>query len=176
MGLEMKVYRDPRSFEAKPMFGRTWRQLGALAAGIPVCTAVFAAVTWGAMQLGQDLGGATNIAMVVIVVVFIPFGAWGWWRPKELLPELYVPYLIRYYLRPRELLYGQPSKSVVERRPARERQPRSGNAHAGDAAEGGPAYASRSGVGPGAGRPGRSRRGPQRPTEFAARPQGSAGR
>jgi hypothetical protein len=45
MPIEMKIYKEIRGYEAKAMFGFTWRQLAALAVMIFVGGAVFAGTT-----------------------------------------------------------------------------------------------------------------------------------
>ena len=98
MALEMKVYREVRAYEAKVMFGLSWRQLGALAVGIPLAGGLFAGIAYALHQTGQSWDDATDAAMWVIFPILIPVAAWGWWRPKGLKPERFIGYLIRYYL------------------------------------------------------------------------------
>lgn len=113
MGLEMKVYRDPKRYEAKAMFGLSWRQLGALAAGVPAAGGAYAALVWALMTYsGRTFEDATNWAMPVLVVLFLPFGVWGWHRPHGLKPEKWMPYVLDYYLHPKELCRGYAEKPV----------------------------------------------------------------
>lgn len=103
MALEMKVYRDPASFEAKIMFGRTWRQIIALAIGVPVSLALYGLTSWLLVQRGQDWSLATNTAMPVMVACLIPFAVYGWWRPRGLMPETYLAHIIAYQRHSKEL-------------------------------------------------------------------------
>lgn len=105
MPLEMKVYREVRAYEAHVMFGLSWRQLGALAAGFPLAGGVFAAIAYALHQGGATWEEATNVAMWVIFPILIPVAAWGWWRPKGLKPEKFFGYLIRHYLTGKVITY-----------------------------------------------------------------------
>ena len=42
MALEMKVYKEIAAYEPKPMFGRTWRQIAALAFMVGIGGGAFA--------------------------------------------------------------------------------------------------------------------------------------
>ena len=105
MALEMKVYREVQAYEAKVMFGRSWRQLGALALGVPLAAAGFAAIAFALHSTGSTWENATNLAMWVILPVLIPVAAWGWWRPKGLKPERYIRYVIRHYVNGKVICY-----------------------------------------------------------------------
>lgn len=105
MALEMKVYREVRAYEAHVMFGLSWRQLGALAVGIPLAGGVFAAIAYALHQGGATWEEATNVAMWVIFPILIPVAAWGWWRPQGLKPEKFCGYLIRHYLTGKVITY-----------------------------------------------------------------------
>lgn len=105
MALEMKVYREVRAYEARVMFGLSWRQLAALIVGIVVAGSAFAAISYGLHEGGATWEDATNVAMWVIFPILIPVAAWGWWRPKGLKPEQFFGYLIRHYLTGKVLTY-----------------------------------------------------------------------
>lgn len=124
MALEMKVYREVHAYEARVMFGLSWRQLGALAVGLPVAGGVFAAIAYGLHQGGQTWGEATNVAMWVVFPILIPVAAWGWWRPKGLKPEKFFGYLIRHYLTGKVITYDDTYRPDDAR--AAEAQPVSG--------------------------------------------------
>ena len=66
MPIEMKIYKEIRGYEAKAMFGFTWRQLAALAVMIFVGGAVFAGTTLVLLGAGQPLEQATNVAMYLL--------------------------------------------------------------------------------------------------------------
>ena len=89
MALEMKVYREIHAYEAKVMFGLSWRQLAALAIGVPLAGGLFAAIAYLLHMVGNDWKAATDTAMWAVFPVLIPVGLWGWWRPKGLKPERY---------------------------------------------------------------------------------------
>lgn len=117
MALEMKVYREVRAYEAHVMFGLSWRQLGALAVGIPLAGGVFAAIAYALHQCGATWEEATDVAMWVIFPILIPVAAWGWWRPKGLKPEKFFGYLIRHYLTGKVLTYDDTYTRTAEAEP-----------------------------------------------------------
>ena len=122
--MEMRVYEDFTSYQPKPMFGLTWRQLAAVALGGPIALAVFFGVTWIILLTnGWEYGGAgdlismsnsdselmqraTTIALFPTFAIFIPFAIYGWLRPKGLKPERHLPYWYDYMRSPKELCYG----------------------------------------------------------------------
>lgn len=112
MALEMKVHRDISTYQAKPMFGLTWRQLAALAVMIFAGGGVFFAVTAailhakGATWSGEELGSATSVAMYAMFPFIIPPALWAWWRPMGLKPEIYVQYAIRHSLTQKVINYA----------------------------------------------------------------------
>ena len=106
MGLEMKVYKEIRAYEAKVMFGFSWRQLGALAVMVIVGGGIFAAITAELVfKAGQSFNNATTMAMFVMVIIDIPAGAWGWWRPKGLKPEQFFGYPLRHFFMRKVITY-----------------------------------------------------------------------
>lgn len=105
MALEMKVHKEIAGYEAKAMFGRTWRQLGALAIMIVLGGGLFTGITLGLLSFGQSVEQATNTAMYAIFPVLIPAAAWGWWRPKGLKPEQFLGFFLRYQLMKRHIRY-----------------------------------------------------------------------
>lgn len=102
----MKVYKEIHSYEAKVMWGLSWRQIAAVAVLIIVGGGLFAII---AVEMhyagGASWEDATNSAMWVIFPVLIPVAAWGWWRPKGLKPEQYFGYLIRHFISRKVTLY-----------------------------------------------------------------------
>ena len=105
MAIEMKIYKEIGGYEAKAMFGRTWRQLASLAVMIFVGGGLFAAITFGLLAVGQSLEQATNVAMYSTFPVLIPAAAWGWWRPQGLKPEQYLGFFLRFHLMKRQIRY-----------------------------------------------------------------------
>ena len=89
MALQMPVYKELNSVEPKVMAGMTWRQWAA-ATGM----AVLGGGSWAvcSLLLHQD-----DVGQIIVLVVCIPFAAYGWWRPKGMKPERYLPYLWRWY-------------------------------------------------------------------------------
>ncbi|MBW3069618.1 PrgI family protein [Actinomyces sp. 594] len=112
--LEMKVYREISAYEAKVMFGLSWRQLGALAIGIPLAGGLFAAIAYTLHQSGSTWEAATDTAMWVIFPVLIPVAAWGWWRPKGLKPERFVGYLLQHYLNGKVIRYDDTYRTEAQ--------------------------------------------------------------
>jgi hypothetical protein len=112
MPIEMKIYKEIRGYEAKAMFGFTWRQLAALAVMIFVGGAVFAGTTLVLLGAGQPLEQATNVAMYLLFPILIPAAAWGWWRPQGLKPEQYLGFFLRYHLMKRHIRYEDTYRTV----------------------------------------------------------------
>lgn len=118
MALEMKTHKDIAAFEAKPMFGVTWRGLaaiaimllggGALFFGVASVVLTTSGTSWGAAVSAamegtddpavQALTRATSTGMYVMFPVLVPVAFWAWWRPMGLKPEIYAQYLFRHQL------------------------------------------------------------------------------
>lgn len=112
MALEMKVHKDVANYEAKPMFGMTWRRLAALAIMIIGGGGLFFAVTGGVLAAtggswgdADDLARATNVGMYAMFPVLIPAAMWAWLRPMGLKPEVYAQYFFRHQLTRRVITY-----------------------------------------------------------------------
>lgn len=106
MALEMKVFKDIGAYEPRPMFGLTWRQIAAVAVMVIVGGGIFTLVTAVQMSHGSSMEAATNGAMWLIWPVLVPAAFWGWWRPKGLKPERYLPFAVRDLVTKREVVYG----------------------------------------------------------------------
>lgn len=106
MALEMKVYKEIAAYEPKPMFGRTWRQIAALAFMVGIGGGAFAGVTVGLMGVGQTMEQATTVGMYVMFPVLIPAAIWGWWRPMGLKPEQYLGFFLRHHLMRKTISYA----------------------------------------------------------------------
>ena len=106
MALEMKVYREIAAYEPKPMFGRTWRQIAALAFMVGIGGGAFAGVTVGLMGIGQTMEQATTVGMYVMFPLLIPAAMWGWWRPMGLKPEQYLGFFLRHHLMRKTISYA----------------------------------------------------------------------
>lgn len=135
MALEMKVHKDIAAYEAKPMFGMTWRRIGALAIMIFGGGSVFLAVTtavlvsngsgWGVYlapgalndpALAESLGAATNIGMYAMFPFIVPVAFWAWWKPMGLKPEIYIQYFFRHALIAKVINYGDTYQHTSKRR------------------------------------------------------------
>lgn len=128
MALEMKVHKEITAYEPKPMFGQTWRRLGALAIMLFGGGGLFAAITFGLMtSWGQPLSNqealsnATNVGMYAMFVVILPAAAWAWLKPMGLKPEIYAQYALRHQTMNKVILYDDTYPSVD--RPAAGQQP-----------------------------------------------------
>ena len=87
MALQMRVYAEIASVEAKVMWGMGWRQL---AASTLILVLGGSEVAVFFLLLDQpDLGS------YLLFVVCLPPALWGWWRPKSLKPERYLGYMLR---------------------------------------------------------------------------------
>ncbi|WP_316302822.1 PrgI family protein [Clavibacter michiganensis] len=117
MALEMKVFKEIKSYEAKVMWGCSFRQLAALAVMIFIGGGLFAFVTIALISSGLKREDATSYAMVAMFVVLLPAALWGWARPKGLKPEHFLGYVLRHYLSRKVIKYvdtygpdGSPTK------------------------------------------------------------------
>lgn len=106
MALEVKVFKDIHGYESKPMFGRSWRQLASLGMCLVVVAVVALVLVWPQMRSGRSLSQASDIAMYVVMVSVIPFIAWGFARPKGLLPEQFFGFVVVEVLSVKEIYYG----------------------------------------------------------------------
>lgn len=88
MALEMKVYKDLTSVEAKVMWGLSWRQLAATAILLPLGGGLWFLFHW---VLHFD-----DIGMYLIFLLCLPVALWGWWRPHKLKPEHWIRYVFRH--------------------------------------------------------------------------------
>ena len=89
MALQMPVYRELKTIESKVFMGMSWCKLAAAAALAVVCGG-------GYLGLWLVLKVDPNAAMYAIFVPGVPIAAWGWWRPKGLVPEKYLVYVLRH--------------------------------------------------------------------------------
>jgi len=125
MALEMKTHKDIAAFEAKPMFGRTWRQLAALAIMFVGGGAVFFAVATVALVLAgtswdvaiaatldgagrpaaEALSTAGTAGMWAMFPVIVPVAFWAWARPMGINPEEYAQYYFRHQLTSKVINY-----------------------------------------------------------------------
>ncbi|OZG60726.1 MULTISPECIES: PrgI family protein [Bifidobacterium] len=91
MALQMPVYREISAIESKVFMGHSWRQLCAIVLLTVVCGGLY-------FMLWVVVGLPDNLCMYIVFVPGVPIAAWGWWRPKGLLPEKYLGYVVRHYL------------------------------------------------------------------------------
>ena len=91
MALQMPVYRELTTIESKVFMGMSWRQC--LAAVILVI-------------VGVD----PNLAMYLIFPPGLPIAVWGWVRPKGLMPEKYLKYILRHYTQREVYLLDGPGR------------------------------------------------------------------
>jgi hypothetical protein len=113
MALEMRVHRDPTNYDAKPMFGLTWRQIAALAIMVFGGGGLFLIVTviglhtqhasWGD---SAALSKATTPAMYLMFPILVPAAMWGWIKPMGLKPEIYFQYFLRHQLTTKVVTYA----------------------------------------------------------------------
>ncbi|UAJ81703.1 PrgI family protein (plasmid) [Leifsonia sp. ZF2019] len=109
MALEMKVPKEITAYEAKPMFGLSWRRLGSLVFMVVVGGGVFAAIAF-AIATPQDgtkaaWEQATNVAMFAMFAIDVPAAWWGWFRPMGLKPEIHAQYFLRFHFLRRVIPY-----------------------------------------------------------------------
>ncbi|OZG62487.1 MULTISPECIES: PrgI family protein [Bifidobacterium] len=88
MALQMRVYKEIHGVEAKVQWGMSWRQM--------LAGALMLVVGGGETFVFFWLLHQTNLGAALLFVVCAPLAAWGWWRPKGLMPEKYAVYVLRH--------------------------------------------------------------------------------
>ncbi|MBS5294396.1 MULTISPECIES: PrgI family protein [Bifidobacterium] len=103
MALQMPVYRELTTIESKVFMGMSWRQCLA---------AVILAIVCGGGYVGLwlGLGMDPNLAMYLIFPPGLPVAVWGWVRPKGLMPEKYLKYILRHYTQREVYLLDGPGR------------------------------------------------------------------
>lgn len=103
MALQMPVYRELTTIESKVFMGMSWRQCLA---------AVILAIVCGGGYVGLwlGLGMDPNLAMYLIFPPGLPIAVWGWVRPKGLMPEKYLKYILRHYTQREVYLLDGPGR------------------------------------------------------------------
>lgn len=97
MALEVKVYREITEYQAKVIFGLSWRQAGSLLAALPVIIGAYLLCYWNGLD---DLG------VVVITVLVVPVAAFGWARPMGIEFEKYIGYYWAFRQGPKYFAYA----------------------------------------------------------------------
>lgn len=87
MALQMRVYAEIASVEAKVMWGMGWRQLAA--------SELMLVLGGGEVVVFFLLLDQPDLGSYLLFVVCLPPALWGWWRPKGLKPERYLGYMLR---------------------------------------------------------------------------------
>ena len=91
------------TIESKVFMGMSWRQCLA---------AVILAIVCGGGYVGLwlGLGMDPNLAMYLIFPPGLPVAIWGWVRPKGLMPEKYLKYILRHYTQREVYLLDGPGR------------------------------------------------------------------
>ena len=87
MALQMRVYAEIASVEAKVMWGMGWRQLAA--------SALMLVLGGGEVAVFFLMLDQPDLGSYLLFVVCLPPALWGWWRPKGLKPERYLGCMLR---------------------------------------------------------------------------------
>lgn len=103
MALQMPVYRELTTIESKVFMGMSWRQCLAAVILAGVCGG-------GYIGLWLGLGMDPNLAMYLIFPPGLPVAIWGWVRPKGLMPEKYLKYILRHYTQREVYLLDGPGR------------------------------------------------------------------
>ena len=90
MALQMRVYAEIASVEAKVMWGMGWRQLAA--------SALMLVLGGGEVAVFFLMLDQPDLGSYLLFVVCLPPALWGWWRPKGLKPERYLGCMLRLFL------------------------------------------------------------------------------
>jgi hypothetical protein len=64
----------------------------------------------GYVGLWLGLGMDPNLAMYLIFPPGLPIAVWGWVRPKGLMPEKYLKYILRHYTQREVYLLDGPGR------------------------------------------------------------------
>lgn len=83
MALEVKVFREITDYQAKVMFGLSWRQVGTALAAVPVLAGSYA---------GFYLAGLDDLGVVAVCLLAMPAAGYGWVRPMGIAFEKYFRY------------------------------------------------------------------------------------
>ncbi|MEF3322421.1 PrgI family protein [Gulosibacter sp. GYB002] len=108
MALEVKVYKEITDYQAKVMMGMSWRQLACAICALVLGGGVFAIFyVLNMKDLGQWLAA----------LIAVPFGAFGWVRPRGLPFEKYAGYVLAHQWNSKRRIYAQePIWQVDEQR------------------------------------------------------------
>lgn len=128
MGLEVRVYKDVSEYSSRPLWGLSWRQIGALAVMIFAGGGVFVGTTVLALNLtGKDWSEVNSVSqygMVAMLIVLIPAAAYGWWRPLGLRPGIYLPFVFRQFFMKGTVEYGTDNQPESVRERSRDKRSR----------------------------------------------------
>lgn len=103
MSLEVRVHKEVTGYQAKVMWGMSWRQLATAAIGVPVVAGAYAAFYFA---------GLTSIGEWVVCLLTVPFVLFGWVRPKGLPFEVYAAYVARGVLLDKQLVFFESTPVV----------------------------------------------------------------
>lgn len=98
MSLEIKAYKEITAYQAKVLFGMSWRQLLVAGIGLLVLPALYAVAWWA---------GSEDLGTYAIAIAAMPLFAIGWIRPKGLPFEKYIGYVVSHHLGEKRFLYRQ---------------------------------------------------------------------
>ena len=105
MSLEVKVYRDFRSYTPKIMFGLTGRQLVLL-----VPTVLLAGVVWAVAYVT----GHTDLGVPCMMVAITPLVLFGWYRRMGLPFDKWLRVMHRYGQAPKEIMYSHSGIGIYD--------------------------------------------------------------
>ena len=103
MALQMPVYRELTTIESTGRMGLRGRQ-GRAAGSLAI------ACGGGYVGLWRGLVMDPNLAMYLIFPPGLPIAVWGWVRPKGLMPEKYLKYILRHYTQREVYLLDGPGR------------------------------------------------------------------
>jgi hypothetical protein len=97
MAFEVKVYREVTRYQARVLFGLSWRQLAVVAVAFPVVAGVYGACF---------LAGQENLGVILVTLAAIPAVCVGWVRPAGVPFEKYARYWFAHRFGPRHFTYS----------------------------------------------------------------------
>ncbi|MFT3944344.1 MAG: PrgI family protein [Ancrocorticia sp.] len=98
MAFEAKVYKDVRRYQAKVIWGMSWRQFFLALVGLPALIGVY---------LAFSFNGHADLGSYVVFVLAMPLGAFGFARPLGVPFERYAKHVVSHFLGTRQFTFDE---------------------------------------------------------------------
>jgi len=120
MALEVDMHDEITLYRAKVFLGMSFRQLGAVGAGLVIAggiSFVVSRMTAKGNSWGDILDSFTyGYGSIVFFTLMLPFAFIGWARPYGLKPEVFAKFFIRHIFGKKVLTYGDKEYPLSSRR------------------------------------------------------------